>query len=86
MSDEDWDQHEDPPILVNADYFKSMPANNGYDAQHLRSFASAYAERAEVHITHLEKLLATQGITCVCDTSKASPQCMIHVHDNLPDD
>ena len=83
---DDWDQHEEPPILVNAGYFRTLPANNAYDAQHLRSFATAFAERAEKHIEHLEKLLELKGITCVCSTTRASPQCMIHVHDNLPED
>jgi hypothetical protein len=31
-------------------------------------------------------LLETQGIKCQCTEQRASPQCLIHVHTNLPDD
>ena len=84
--DEDWNQHEDLPILVNASYFERMAANNGYDAQAIRSFAMIYSTRTEEHVAHLVRLLSMQGIECQCTESKASPQCLIHVRDNLPDE
>ena len=82
----DWNQHEDPPILVNADYFESKPFRTPEQMQEWRRFAIVYLRRAEEHVTHLEKLLELQGITCQCDGQTASPQCMIHVRDNLPED
>lgn len=86
MSDEEWDQHNDPPILVNADYFQQKPTRTPEQMFEFKRFTIVYAERMEEHITHLEKLLESQGITCQCKSSNASPQCMIHVKDNLPED
>lgn len=82
----EWDQHEDPPILVNADYFEQKPFTEYEQKEEFRRFTIIYAQRMEEHITHLVRLLETQGITCQCTEQKASPQCMIHVRDNLPSD
>lgn len=81
-----WQQHEDLPILVNASYFEQMPVDTPSEIEEMKRFVVIYAQRTEEHVEHLVRLLATQGIECQCTEQKASPQCMIHVRDNLPDD
>ena len=83
---DDYDPHEDPPILINAEHFDSLPVTTDAEVRELRRFAIIYAQRAEEHIEHLVRLLATKGIQCQCTEQRASPQCLIHVHANLPDD
>lgn len=81
-----WNQHEDLPILVNAQYFERMPIDTRVECEEMKRFVVIYAQRTEEHTEHLVRLLAIQGIECQCSEMKASPQCMIHVRDNLPDD
>lgn len=84
--DTPWAQHEDLPILVNAEYFERMPVDTPSEVEEMKRFVVVYAQRTEEHVEHLVKLLAMQGIECQCTDMKASPQCMIHVRDNLPDE
>lgn len=86
LPEQDYDPHEDPPILINAEHFDSLPVTTDAEVRELRRFAIIYAQRAEEHIEHLVRLLETQGIKCQCTEQRASPQCLIHVHTNLPDD
>ena len=83
---ETWNQHEDPPILVNADFFEQKPFRTPEQMQEFRRFSILYMQRAEEHLAHLERLLESRGIVCECEGQNASPQCLIHVKDNLPDD
>ena len=82
----DWNQHDDPPILVNAEYFEQRPVRTPEQVAEFRRFVIAYAQRTEEHVEHLVRLLEIKGIKCECDSQTASPQCMIHVRDNLPND
>lgn len=81
-----WNQHEDLPILINAEYFERMPIDTHVEAEEMKRFVVIYAQRTEEHTEHLVKLLSMQGIECQCTDMKASPQCLIHVRDNVPDD
>jgi hypothetical protein len=83
---DDYDPYTDPPILVNADYFDSLPTTTDAEVRDLKRFAILYAQRVEEHIEHLVKLLLTKGIKCQCTETRASPQCLLHVHANLPED
>jgi hypothetical protein len=81
-----WNQHEDLPILINAEYFERMPIDTHVEAEEMKRFVVIYAQRTEEHTEHLVRLLSMQGIECQCTDMKASPQCLIHVRDNVPDD
>lgn len=81
-----WQQHEDLPILVNAEYFERMPIDTNAECEEMKRFVVIYAQRTEEHVEHLVRLLSMQGIECQCSEGKASPQCLIHVRDNVPDD
>ena len=84
--EEDWHQHEDLPILVDLTYFQQKPIDSPVAAEEFKRFTLRYIERMEQHIGHLVRLLATQGIECQCDDQGVTPQCLIHVMDNLPED
>jgi len=81
-----WNQHEDLPILINAEYFERMPIDTHAESEEMKRFVVIYAQRTEEHTEHLVRLLSMQGIECQCSEMKASPQCLIHVRDNVPDD
>ncbi len=83
---EDWNQHEDLPVLINAEYFERMPIDTRAEVEEMKRFVVIYSQRTEEHVEHLVKLLERKGIRCECTEMKASPQCMIHVRDNLPED
>lgn len=82
----DWNQHEDLPILINASVFEHMPFGSVVEQQEFRRFTILYTKRCEDHIAHLVRLLEMKGIRCECTEEGTSPQCMIHVHDNLPEE
>jgi hypothetical protein len=71
---------------VNAEYFERMPIDTRVECEEMKRFVVVYAQRTEEHTEHLVRLLAMQGIECSCKEGTASPQCMIHVRDNLPND
>ena len=77
------DERGEPPILIGVPFLRDMAKMNP-DA--FPEFVIKFAERAEEHNAHLEALLATQGIVCTCTSDTADQQCLIHVHENLPDD
>ena len=80
---EEKDVRGDPPILIGVPFLRDMARMNP-DA--FPDFVIKFAERAEEHNAHLEKLLATLGVSCSCKSDVADQQCLIHVHENLPDD
>lgn len=79
----DVDEHLDPPTLIDVSYLRGMAVRN---VDVFIKLALLHAENCEEHIAHMARLLAAKGIHCVCTDSVANPQCLIHVHENFPDD
>ena len=77
------DRDEDPPVLIDVPYLRGMAVRN---IDIFVPLAIKHAENCETHIEHLVRLLATKGIHCSCTSEIADPQCLIHVHENFPDD